>query len=75
MKEVELLISDAGYEADWVLLGGEGQDKRQTGEGHPAAARGDRRRVTVVDFCGIRPVVGALAEGHGHEEDKAESSY
>ena len=74
MKDVELLVGDAGEEADRVLFGGEGQDEGQTSDGHPAAARGDRRRVPVVDFSGIRPVVGALAEGHGHEEDKAECS-
>ena len=74
MKGIELFIGNAGKEADRVFFGREDEDKGQTSNGHPASTCGEGGRIAIVDFFGVRPVVGALAEGHGHEEDEAESS-
>lgn len=70
VPNVELLMGDAGEGGNHVCLCAQQQYKRQTGEGHPASAGGNGRRVAIVSVG--RPVVWSRAESHGGKEDDAD---
>jgi hypothetical protein len=74
MEDLELLVTNACHRSDEVTFTCRGEDEWQASQREPACSRGNRWRVSKVEFVRGWPVVWFRAKCHAKEVDGSSRS-